>query len=113
MVYMMAVSAKTARKGQEAGDIIGVYDYSNGPTKTEQELFEIIPVKKVGKTEIDKDFQKQLDPEKRYPKFPFSIKKISASEKAKLDNGSTPVAEIRTIIKKITPKKPVAAVAGA
>ena len=101
----------TVRNGQELGDIIGVYDYSNGPTSTERDLFEIIPVKKVKKAEIDADFQSQLDPAKTYPKFPFTDKNLSATDKAKLDNGTLPIADIRTVIAKLKPKAPTGVVA--
>lgn len=109
MVYMMCINAKSARNGQEVGDIVGVFDYANGPTATEQELFDIVPVKKIKKQEIDDDFQSELVEGKDYPKFPFSIKKITAAEKSELDKSATPVSEIRRIIKKIKPKKPVIA----
>jgi hypothetical protein len=109
MSWILAVTSKTERTGQSVGDIVAVYDFE--PTPNERELFGVQDVEKMKAQDVYDELNAALNPDKQYPKFPFSMNKLKASDKTVLANPSSTTTEIRNIIKKITPKTPTGAVA--
>ena len=105
MSFILSINAKTKRKECELGDIVAVYDFE--PTSTEKELFDITEVAKVKAEEIMNDINKDIDPEKDYPKFKGNLKNLSPADKNKLKDNNVPIEEIRTMIKKIKIKDPL------
>lgn len=108
MSWILSINSKTKRKECELGDVVAVYDFE--PTSTEKEIFDVTEVAKVKAGEIMDGFNKDIDPEKDYPKFKANLSNLSKSDKDKLKNSSESISAIRDVIKKIKIKAPLTAV---
>ena len=105
MSWMLTVTSKTARNGQVVGDIVAVYDFE--PTATEKELFGVQKVENCHQAKVYETLNAGLDEKKEYPKFPFSIGKLTATDKANLAKATVDEKADIDILKKITPKTPI------
>lgn len=105
MSYILSINDKTKAPVNETGDIVAVYDFE--PTATERDLFEITTVEKVKAQEIMEDIEKDIDPEKNYPKYKGNIDGLTTADKNVLKNKDKSISEIRAKIKKIRIKKPL------
>jgi len=103
MSFIISISPKTKRPECELGDIVAVYDFE--PTATEREIFDVTEVAKVKAEEIMTNINKDIDPEKRYPKFKGNLAELSEEDKEKLKDKNGPIDEIWEVIKKIKIKK--------
>ena len=104
MAYILSISNKTKRPECELEDIVAVYDFP--PTATEKEIFTVTEVAKIKANEIMEEIAKESDPEKEYAKFRGNLDSLTTSDYNKLKDSKTPIAEIRTILKKIRIKEP-------
>ncbi len=103
MSYILSIKAETKTAVNEIGDIVAIYDYE--PTATERKIFEITPVEKIKAQEIVETIEKDVDPEKKYPKYKGNIDGLTTTDKNVLKNKSKGVEEIRAKIKKVRIKE--------